>query len=173
MIALQIKNTKQLMNALLVASAFDDYQVEEVTLTTYNTFHIDGHMVREFFTSEEQQTFSDSFPEFSLWKDIRPICFQLIKGKKTPVSFRFILHASSAIVDTITSDESCEPDKNLIRALVLNIRYENGHIQVITGTAFTTFLMDKSLDSLWDKYVRNFLSQIGLEFEEMQRIAKA
>lgn len=167
MIALQITNTKQIMNALLVAESFDTFQMEEVTITTYNTFHMDGHMVKEFYSTEEIDNATDTFPEFSSWKDIRPICFQLIKGKRTPVSFRFVLHASQNIIGEIANADSCEVAENLIRSLILNIRYENGRVTCITGTSFTTFLMDKSVEQLWDKYVRNLFSQLGLEFEEI------
>lgn len=167
MIALQITNTKQIMNALLVTESFDSFQMEEVTITTYNTFHMDGHMVKDFYSDEELDTCAEPFPEFSSWKDIRPICFQLIKGKRTPVSFRFVLHAASDIISQIAKEEACEVAENLIRSLILNIRYENGRVTCITGTSFTTFLMDKSVEQLWDKYVRALFSQLGLAFEEI------
>ena len=167
MIALQITNTKQIMNTLLVTESFDTFQMEEVTITTYNTFHMDGHIVKEFYSAEELDVSADSFPEFSSWKDIRPICFQLIKGKRTPVAFRFVLHAAPDIIRDIAKDEACEVAENLIRALLLNIRYENGHVTCITGTSFTTFLMDKSVEQLWDKYVRTLFSKLGLAFEEI------
>lgn len=167
MIALQITNTKQIMNALLVAENFDSFQMEEVTITTYNTFHMDGHMVKEFFSDEELDACSKPFPAFSSWKDIRPICFQLIKGKRTPVSFRFVLHAAPDIISQIANEEACDVAENLIRSLILNIRYENGRVTCITGTSFTTFLMDKSVEQLWDKYVRTLFSQLGLSFEEI------
>ena len=43
MISLQIKNTKSFMNTLLVSEQFDSFEVEEATITTFNTFYIDGH----------------------------------------------------------------------------------------------------------------------------------
>ncbi len=167
MIALQIKNTKSIMNALLVSEQFDSFQVDEASITTFNTFHIDGHIVKSFFTSEEIDNIEQGLPEFSLWKDIRPICFQLIKGKKTPVSFRVILHASPSLVASISSHPDCEISADLIRSLVLNIRYDNGHVTCITGTSFTTFLMDKTTDAVWDKYIRQLFDRLQLDFEEV------
>ena len=41
------------MNALLLSEQFDSFLVEEAIITTYNTFHIDGHLVRDFYTNEE------------------------------------------------------------------------------------------------------------------------
>ena len=54
----------------------------------------------------------------------------------------------------------------LIRSLVLNIRYSGGKVTCVTGSAFTTFIMDKSVDKLWDAYVRQLLTKLGLDFEE-------
>lgn len=161
MIALQVKNTKGFMNALLVSEQFDSFQVEEVTITTFNTFTIDGHIVKEFYSSDEIA----DIQEFSSWNDIRPICFQLIKGKKTPVSFRVILHACPELIDEIASDSDCDVDKNLIRSLVLNIRYENGHVTCVTATSFHTFLMDKSLDIVWDRYIRKLFTEYAIDFD--------
>ena len=49
MIALEIKGTKNIMNALLLSGQFDSFLVEEAVITTFSTFHIDGHLVRDFY----------------------------------------------------------------------------------------------------------------------------
>ena len=134
MTALQIKITRNFMNSLLVSEQFDSFLVEEVSITTFNTFHIDGHIVKDFYTREELENTNGRLPEYSQWKDIRPIGFQLIKGKKTPVSFRVVLHASPELVGTITQTPECGVAADLIRSLALNIRYDNGHVTCVTGT---------------------------------------
>ncbi len=78
MISLQIKVTKQIMNALLASECFDTFMLEEATVTTFNTFHIDGHIVEDFYTADERCEHSSAF---SLWKDIRPFCFDWTGGK--------------------------------------------------------------------------------------------
>lgn len=163
MISLQIKVTKNMMNALLASECFDSFFLEETVITTFNTFHIDGHIVKDFYTADE---LSQSSPDFSLWKDIRPFCFQIIKGKKTPVSFRVVLHAPKALVEKIAADPECGVAANMIRALALNIRYENGHVLCVTGSSYTTFIMDKSAERLWDMYVRRMLLDINIDYEE-------
>ena len=167
MTALEIKITKNFMNALLVAERFDAFLVEEASVTTFNTFEIDGHIVKDFYTSEEIEAAGGALPVFSQWKDIRPICFQLIKGKKTPVSFKVVLHASPELTAQIAQNPECGVDASLIRSLGLNIRYDKGRVTCVTGTAFTTFIMDKSVDALWDQYIRSFLAETGLDFEEL------
>ncbi|MDE6619881.1 MAG: hypothetical protein K2K74_05200 [Lachnospiraceae bacterium] len=169
MIALEIKGTKNIMNSLLRSEQFDSFLVEEAVITTFNTFHIDGHLVKEFYSSEELEELETSQKSviFSSWSDIRPVCFQLIKGKKTPVSFKVVLHAAPQLVEKIAANPECGVAANLIRSLVLNIRYDNGKVTCITGSAFTTFLMDKSAERLWEAYVRQLLSSFGLDFEEV------
>ena len=161
MISLQINNTKNFMNALLISDLFDSFMTEKATITTFNTFHIDGHIVKEFFDSDDTE-----LPHFSSWSDIRPVCFQLIKGKKTPVAFNVVLSAKPSLISKLAQDEDCTIAENLISSLVLNIRYDNGKVNCITASALTTFIPDKSIDKIWDNYIRQFFVKSELEFEE-------
>ena len=167
--ALEIKVTKDIMNALLLSDKFDCFLTAEAVITTFNTFHIDGHLVKDFYSQEELEELksSEKSIEFSYLKVLRPFCFQLIKGKKTPVSFKVVLHAAPELIKKIAANPDCQVADNFIRSLVLNIRYEKGKVTCITGSAFTTFVMDKSVDKLWDLYVRQLLSDFGLDFEEL------
>ena len=169
MIALEMKSTKNFMKTLLAPGPFDSFLLEEAVIKTYNTFHIDGHLVKEFYSSEELEELesNEKSTNFSLWADIHPFCFQLMKGKKTPVSFKIILHADSRISEKIAASPECGIAANLIRSLVLNIRYDNGKVTCITGCALTTFVMDKSVENVWDAFVRQLLSGNGLDFEEI------
>lgn len=162
MISLQIKTAKNIMNALLASECFDSFLLEEAVITTFNTFHIDGHMIKEFYTAEELPELTDAF---SLWRDIRPFCFQIIKGKKTPVSFKVVLHAPGQMIEKIAADPECGVAANMIRALALNIRYDNGRVLCVTGSSYTTFLMDKSAEKLWDSYVRRMFSELNIDYE--------
>lgn len=167
MIALSINSTKSIMGTLLASEAFDSFKVEEVTLTTFNTFTIDGHMNKDFFTSEEISEMENGLPVFSSWQEIKPICFQLIKGKKTPVSFKFVLLANNTLVNELCDKDEVSISPDMVRSLVLNIRYENGKVNIITGCSYNSFVMDKSLDQAWDKYLPHFLADLKIEFEEI------
>ena len=63
--AFQIKDIKGFMAALLTTDIFDSFLLEEAIITTYNTFVIDGHLVKDFFQSEEDISFSNEY-EFEL-----------------------------------------------------------------------------------------------------------
>lgn len=167
MIVLETKATKNFMKSLLTDELFDSFLVEEAVIRTYNTFHIDGHLIKEFYSSEELEALENSkkSTDFSYWGDVRPFCFQLIKGKKTPVSFKVVLHATPWLIGKIAANPECGVAANLIRSLVLNIRYDNGKVTCMTGSSLTTFIMDKSVEKLWDNFIRQWLSRVGLDFE--------
>ena len=88
MIALQITSMKEFMNHLLAGTAFDIFLLEEATITTSNTYHIDGHMNRDFYLEEELEDLSLCPYEFASWSQMKGLCFQLIKGKRDRKSTR-------------------------------------------------------------------------------------
>ena len=167
MIALKIKDVKHFMGRLLGTDFLDSFLLEEAVVATYNTFTIDGRMNREFFSREEWEEPSIRPYDFSSWKSMRPILFELIRGKKTPVSFRFILHLMPQYIAGILKPQETAVTPDQVRALVLTCRYENGALTLLTGTSLQTFLPDKSADVLWDRAVRAFLDKKEVDYEEL------
>lgn len=167
MIALKITNVKQFMGKLLTGEDFDTFLLEEASIRTYNTFVIDGHQNRDFYTSEEWEDQSIRPYDLSTWKTIRPICFHLIKGKHTPAAFQFVLHLMPEYTASVLhkGDTSVSPQQ--IRAFVLNIKYDGAALTLVTGTSLHTFLPDKTPDSLWDQAVRQFLTKREIAYEEL------
>ncbi len=166
MIALKITNVKQFMGKLLTGEDFDSFLLEEASISTHNTFRIDGHQNRDFYSSEEWED-KDLRPyDFSTWKSVRPICFNLIKGTRTPSSFQFVLHLIPEYVASILKKGDTSVTTLQVKAFVLNIRYDGGALTLVTGTSYNTFLMDKTPDTLWDQAVRKFLAQRQIAFEE-------
>ena len=98
---------------------------------------------------------------------MRPILFELIRGKKTPVSFRFVLHLMPQYVPGILKPSETSITADQIKALVLTCRYENGTLTLLTGTSLHTFLPDKSADVLWDRTVRTFLDRREVAYDEL------
>ena len=167
MIALQIKDVKHFMGRLLGTDFLDSFLLEEAVISTYNTFTIDGRMNRAFFSREEGEEPSVRPYEFSPWSQIRPILFELIRGKKVPVSFRFILHLMPQYVPGILKPSETTVTADQVKALVLTCRYESGALTILTGTSLHTFLPDKSADVLWDRAIKAFLDKRGAAYEEM------
>ncbi|MCM1252572.1 MAG: DUF5721 family protein [Clostridium sp.] len=167
MIALKITNVKQFMGKILASEAFDVFLLEEASISTYNTFMIDGHQNKDFYTSEEWENREIRPYDFTPWKQIRPICYSLIKGTKTPSAFKFILHLIPDYAASILKDGNSSVTPQQIKALVLTVKYDGATLTLITGTAFHTFLMDKSVDALWDNAVKKFLDKRDINYEEL------
>lgn len=166
MIALQIKNIKSFMSRLLSSKSFDCFLLSEASITTNNTFFIDGHQNKDFFSDEEWEDTSIRPYDYSMWKDIRSLCFHLIKGRRTPVSFKFILHLIPSYVESILSDDSVTVPISQVKALVLTIKYDQTGLTLTTGTSLKTFLPDKSADIFWDKYMKQFLEKAQIDYDE-------
>ena len=166
MIALQIKNIKSFMSRLLSSESFDCFLLSEASITTNNTFFIDGHQNKDFFSDEEWEDTSIRPYDYSMWKDIRSLCFHLIKGRRTPVSFKFILHLIPSYVESILSDDSVTVPISQVKALVLTIKYDQTGLTLTTGTSLKTFLPDKSADIFWDKYMKQFLEKAQIDYNE-------
>lgn len=167
MIALKITNIKQFMNKFLAREDFDSFLLEEATISTYNTFVIDGHQNRAFYNTEEWEDKEIRPYDFSMWKTVRPICFDLIKGKHTPASFHFVLHLIPDYTASILQKEECAVTPDQVKAFVLNIKYDGTGLTLVTGTAFHTFLMDKTPDALWDHAVKQFLDKRQIDYENL------
>lgn len=153
--AFNIENTKSFMSYLLGSEVFDDFLLEEATIKTFNTFNIDGRIIPEFYDDYEFGY------EFSEWKDLRSVCFNLIKGKQLPVFCHFIMQLKPEKIHSLLLENNSTVDSSLVKSFTLNIKYLNGEISLITATSMTTFIMDKSPDEIWDNYIESFLPTIN------------
>ena len=167
MIALKIINVKNFMAKLLTQDVFQNFLLEEASITTYNTFVIDGHLMEAFYDTEEWKERSHPEYELSEWSVMPPICFDLIKGKHTPLSFRLTLHLKPELMETVLDMTQTDVFPSQMKSFVLNIRYDRENLVLTSATAFQTFLMDKTLDMLWDTYLRKFLDTQEIEYEDM------
>jgi len=153
------------MGKFLNSEAFDSFLVEEASISTYNTFLIDGRQNRDFYTTEEWEDKEIRPYDFSEWKTLRPVCYSLIRGRRTPGSFKFVLHLIPDYVPSILKGGDTGITPQQIKALVLTVRYDGTGLTLITGTSLHTFLPDKSADELWDKAMARFLDRREIEYQ--------
>ena len=166
MIALQIKSMKQFMNQLLVADAFEPFLLEEAVIGTACTFTIDGHVNPEFYGNEEDSTQKTAY-EFRPWSELKGLCFDLIKGKRTPLSFKFVLLLFPGHMGKILEKGGFSDNGSLVRAFTLTIKYDGTHATLITGLSTNTFMMDKTPEQLWDEAFRKFMDNRQVSWEEI------
>ena len=175
MTAVQITSMKDFMNKLLLSDTFDCFLLEEAVVGTANTFTIDGHINKEFFSGENTEISSStkasdnkepptSGRDFRPWSEMKGLCFDLIKGKRTPLFFRFVLQLMPEKAAALLERENCDVDSSQIKALVLNIRYDGTKAVLTTGISFHTFVMSKEPDIIWDKALLKYLDGNGIEY---------
>ena len=160
MIGLELTEVKECMSKLLLSEVFDPFYFIEGEITTFATFSMDGYLKKEFYDKE-------TAPErdYALWKDVREYCFSLIKGKRTPLAFKFVLGLSDSNIEKLLIGQGLDFKPQDVRGLYINLKYDGSKLQCITGTSMNLFTMDKSLEQAWDKMVQKFFTKQEIKFE--------
>lgn len=168
MIALNIKDIKGFMSHLLVKDTFDTMLLTEATIATANTYNISGSINKAFYSEDELSTLPDT--NYSLWSMIKPFCFNLIKGNKVPTGMKLVFSLSSDDITRFLNSFSTMGESLLssddINGLFLNINYADGAATIITGISLKIFTLDKTTEHCFDKYIKNYLAEAGIDFEE-------
>lgn len=154
MIALKIEDIKAFTSKLFVGEMFDLFLIREVTITTFNSFTIDGHIREGYYTDEELE--ENKVEDLSSWQVLKPICFSLIKGRKLPGSFQIIMQLPPEKVDQFMKRRGLTMPSDQVQGLCINIRYEDGRMSCVTATSLAIFTMDKSLEREWDDEIQLF-----------------
>ncbi len=148
-------SAKTCMNHLLLKDTFDSYLFIEGDITTYNTFHIDGFLHKEFFDEEPTE-------KYSHWKDVREYCWSIMRGKRTPLNFRIVLSLSPAATAAFLTQEGITGYGPAdITGLYLNFRYDGETLTCVTGISTAKFSLDKTLEQAWDAYAEKLLNAVG------------
>lgn len=164
MIALSIIDVKDFMNKLLIGEVFDRFFLVEASVTTFNTFTIDGRLQQDFFDTDTAAMHKSNSIEYSLWRDVKPYCFSVIRGRRTPLNFRIVLQLSHKQTQQILNPSF--PDGSVPDCrFCLNLQYRNDSLLCTTGVSYTSFCLDKRPEHLWDEMIRKFLSGQHIAFQ--------
>ena len=99
--------TKNCMQHLLLKPTFDSFSLIEGEITTYNTFRIDGYVHKKFYEDAPAK-------DYSSWGDLREFCFHIIRGKRTPLNFRFILSLPKEDFKDFLTDQDIPDRKSVV-----------------------------------------------------------
>lgn len=165
MLALKINNVKTFMTQLLIGDTFDAFPLAEASITTFNTFTIDGRVNKEFFDTDTQDILTQNAVIYSHWKKIKPFCRSIIRGKLLPLQFRIIFQVAPYQLSEILKIEEPEPAASTFSSFSLNIQYKNKMLLCTTGVARTSFIMDKKPDQYWDDAILHFFKNLNIDYE--------
>lgn len=159
MISLNLTSQKTFISHLLLKETFDNFQFIEGEIVTFNKFTIDGYIQKNFYED------TDILPEYSSWKNVKEYCLSIIKGKQTPLSFRFIFRLSPQNTERLLEQKQLDFQPQNVQGLYLNITFDNNGLKCITGTSLKLFSLDKSLEKAWDEMVQKFFEQKEIPFD--------
>lgn len=165
MLALKINDVKNFMNQLLIGDIFDSFPMAEASVTTFNTFTIDGQINKEFFDTDTQNILANSDSIYSQWKEIKPFFRSIVRGKLPPLQFRIVLQLTPARVSHILKDPEITTD--MVHSFSLNIHYKNKVLICTTGVSLKSFTLNKKYEQLWDSLVLDFFGQLNTPFEHL------
>lgn len=165
MIAIKISNKKEFMSKLLASELFDSFLVESISIDTFNSFHIDGRIHKDFYKNNAGYVDDSHIQDNSSWAELRAVCYDLIKGKRTPLAFKMVFFCDDSMKENVIKAADAGIDPAQV-TLGLNIKFANGIIMITTGCAYSIFTLDKTIEKAWDSYIPSFLSSLGIESEE-------
>ena len=158
MVLLEIENTGEFMNSLFLKEWMDEMEVMEGEIATFFHVKIDGRKRREWYAQEETQ---ERQGELMTWGEYKQYAYQMIKGKKVPLLFRFVFRLPrKRMEEMLGSLRELQPED--VQGLYLNVKYEKKQLTVVTGISLRKFSLDKSLEMLWDEEVREGFKKRGI-----------
>ena len=161
--ALKAEDLRAFTQALFLGTVFDRFLLREAEFRTFCTFTVNGAAEVRWYSEEELE--SERVEEYTSWEKLKPLCFGLIRGKRTPLSFR--LDMKLAPGDAEKPCASVHPGKrDDSGGFYLNLRFEDGALTVISAAAQNIFPPDRATEHAWDEWVQEFFRHHGLAFRE-------
>lgn len=157
MISIELDNTKDFMSHLFIKETFDHFLCREFQTNTFVSFTIDGRMFKDFLNDIEKEELKET--DYAPWSMLKPHCFNIIKGNRTPLSMRIVFTMPPHSIPGFISGNGLNIRPEEISGLYLNVRYENKQLSIVTGTSLNTFTLDKSIENAWDMAVEHFIKK--------------
>ena len=88
MINIELDNTKTFMSHLFIKDTFDHFLCRELQIDTFVSFKVDGKLQKDFLNDIEKDELSES--SYTPWSMLKPYCFNMIKGNRTPLSMKLV-----------------------------------------------------------------------------------
>ena len=156
MLALQLPDVRIFMNKLLCTEVFDNFLLQEATLQGSIRYHIEGALHTDFYSADELEAEHLMGLPFIPYGKVRTQCFDLIKGKRTPSFFKFVLLLSPENLERTLNQTGSVFSPADISAISINLKFQNQQLTLTTGISYRIFTTDKSLEHEWDVLIKRF-----------------
>ena len=152
MVMIEIENIKKFMAGFLGGNLFDDFLMCEGKLSMNIAYEFDGKILKEFYDTEEWEEMK-TYP-YVMWQEEKEKIFSLVKGKKTPLSFQFVMMLKLDLVSDILAKYNLAIREDEVAGLFINILYDRQGLKCTAGVSRKTFVLDKTLEEAWDQEVK-------------------
>lgn len=152
MVMIEIENIKKFMAGFLGGNLFDDFLMSEGKLSMNIAYEFDGKILKEFYDTEEWEEMQ-MYP-YVMWKEEKEKIFSLVKGKKTPLSFQFVMMLKPDLVSEILAKYNLAIREDEVAGLFINVLYDRQGLKCTAGVSRKTFVLDKTLEEAWDQEVK-------------------
>lgn len=160
-----------MMVSLLKGTEFDEFLLHEAMVKMKTDYKFDGFVNKAFDDPEDKEGIEkkENASKYVSWSEIKPIVFELIKGKKTPLSFTISLLLPTEAKNNLLENAGDKEDsiENIDFLLQVKFDRENGG-HIITGVSRRSFSLDRSAEREWDGYASKMLTEKGINVEEEQ-----
>lgn len=165
--AFQLPEKKEFMHLLLRSGIFDNFLLSEASVHTAVRYDIDGRLNEAFFSEDELSSQQLAGLMYMPYGRLRPVFFELIRGRSAPTYFKFVLMLSpSNLKNTIQASGTSITSSDIL-GVYLNILYQNEQLMLTTGVSYRVFIPDKSFEREWEKFTINFLKRNNIVFSEI------
>lgn len=159
MISVKITDISKFMSLLFSSEGFDQFFLTEAGIDTFAGFHIDGHTNLDFLDDTE------NYEPYTRWAKLRPICRELIKGKRTPLSMKFTFLLSDELTAKMLKNSGYPGIVSGIH-FIFNVSFQGAELRLINATSTDSFLFDRTHDEIWDAQFRGMLGRMNVNYEE-------
>ena len=85
--------------------------------------------------------------------------FDIIKGKRLPLSCKIVLGLSKQSISYLIAHNNSSFREEDIEGIYINILYDPKNLLITTGISYKNFSLDKSLEYAFDEYLVKFLKE--------------
>lgn len=166
----EIEDIRNFMNELLIQDKYDSFYLYEARVKTSLDYYVSGRVNEDFFDSKEEvdefcgeknieyamDGNSNGSVTYAPWGRIKHMVFDLIKGKRLPISFKIVLMFNRYNIEKLVEMNNLPIRPQDINALSMNICYDNSSLFITTGASLKIFTMDKTLEHIWDETIEKY-----------------
>ena len=127
-----------------------------------------GKILKEFYDTEEWKEMKQ-YP-YVMWEEEKEKIFSLVNGKKTPLSFQFVMMLKPDLSPEFLVKYNLAVREDEIAGLFINILYDRQGLKCTSGVSRKTFVLDKTLEeaeitAAMDRILSG-LEELGIELRK-------